>query len=120
MRQRPRYALRQLVAEVEDVFPYYTKAYGAANALGVWHSATFYGRIAQWLCQFDDVILNDERVDFSHVTHDEDGVESYTVYIRDSNRLADDAREFGVAAAADILGFERPFDAYPEGDDVST
>lgn len=119
MRERPRYALRQLNQEVADVFGDPSCMYAAPNALGVWHSGTFYDRTAQWLEQFDDVILADNRVDFTHVVHGEDGVETYTVHFKDDNRIADDAREFGIIGAADILGVEKPFDAYPEGDNIS-
>ncbi len=65
-----------------------------------------------------DVIAKDERVVSAKPIIASDMPCAWISIVND-NRIADDAREFGLLGAADILGFENPHLAYPEGDDVS-
>lgn len=113
-RPRMRYALRTLVNEVAEVFPDAEFDIGGENALDVSHSVTFDDRVTEWVKEFSDILATDPRIESISMFQDR-----LTITIKNSNRLADDASDFGITAAADVYGFERPDRAYPQGYDVS-
>lgn len=103
-RPRMRYSLRTLIAEVTDVFPNVEIKVLGENELGVAHTVIFDNTASAWLAPFLEIIAKDPRIEFAEMR--EDG--RAWIKVKDSNRLADDASEFGLAGAADTAGFENP------------
>src|SRR6478735_1695703 len=118
-RERMRYSLKQLIKELQEVFPEAEFEVSDSNELGVAHTVTFSGKPAEWLGQFLDEIENDERVRTTDSDYQDDLIVT-SVSVKDSNRLSDKKDEWGIKGAADLLGFENPASAYPEGDEVAS